>query len=180
MSVSTLGAMREGWMYSGVQFFTHQGYWELAGLVLICAVALPFIYMGALIWVLGNLHFRREWARENTALGGLYRWVIHLRPWMMIEVFLIGGFVAYTRIDAVASVEMDVGGWCLLASTFALLLALTQVDDRTVWGAMGPHTDKSFTRDEPEDHTRTSILVRSGPLACTTCDLIMPASAEGK
>jgi paraquat-inducible protein A len=148
--------------------------------VLVCAVALPFMYMGALTWVLGNLHFRREWARENATLGWLYRWVIHLRPWMMIEVFLIGGFVAYTRIDAVASVELDIGGWCLLASTFALLLALTQVDDRTVWQAMGPRTDRTFTRDEPEDHTLTSILVRSGPLACTTCDLIMPASAEGR
>jgi paraquat-inducible protein A len=179
MSVSTLGALREGWMYSGVRVFTQQGYWELAGLVLVCAVALPFIYMGALIWVLGHLHFRRERARESALLGWLYRWVIHLRPWMMIEVFLIGGFVAYTRIDAVASVELDIGGWCLLASTFALLLALTQVDDRTVWAALGPHEDKAFASNESEDHARTSILVRGGPLACTTCDLIMAASAEG-
>jgi paraquat-inducible protein A len=180
MSVSTFGALREGWLYSGIHVFAHQGYWELATLVLVCAVSLPFIYMGALIWVLGSLHFRRDRPRKNGMLGWLYRWVVLLRPWMMLEVFLIGGFVAYTRIDAVASVELDIGGWCLLASTFALLLALTQVDDRTVWGALRPDTDEPPERDGPEDHARTSILVRSGPLACTTCDLIMPASAEGK
>src|SRR5689334_25069270 len=103
MSVSTLGALREGWLYSGIGGFTHQGYWELATLVLISAVALPYLYMGALIWVLGSLHFNRNGARQNPTLGWLYRWVLLLRPWMMIEVFLIGGFVAYTRIDAVRS-----------------------------------------------------------------------------
>jgi paraquat-inducible protein A len=180
MSVSTLGAVREGWLYSGIPGFTHQGYWELATLVLTCALALPYIYMGALVWVLGSLHFRREWAQQNGTLGSLYRWVLMLRPWMMIEVFLIGGFVAYTRIDAVASVEVDLGGWCLIASTFALLFALTQVDDRTVWGALHPHGVEPPLRENPEDHALTSILVRGGPLACTICDLIVPASAEGK
>jgi paraquat-inducible protein A len=179
MSVSTFGALREGWLYSGIPIFAHQGYWELATLVLVCAVSLPFLYMGALTWVLGTLHFRRDQARKNGTLGWLYRWVVMLRPWMMLEVFLIGGFVAYTRIDAVADVELDIGGWCLLASTFALLLALTQVDDRTVWEALRPDPDVVPERDEPEDHARTSILVRSGPLACTTSDLIVPASAEG-
>jgi paraquat-inducible protein A len=179
MSVSTLGATRETWMFSGVQAFAYQGYWELGSLVLACAYALPFIYTGALIWVLGSLHFRREGARTSATLGWLYRWVLLLRPWMMIEVFLIGGFVAYTRIDAVASVEVDVGGWCLLAATFALLLALTQVDDRTVWGALHPHVDETPEREGSDGHARTTVLARSGPLACTTCDLIVPASAEG-
>lgn len=180
LSVSTLGATREGWMYAGIQAFTRQGYWELASLVLVCALALPFIYTGALIWVLGSLQFRRERARESATLGWLYRWMLQLRPWMMIEVFLIGGFVAYTRIDAVASVEVDVGGWCLLASTFALLLALTQVDDRTVWGALHPHAEETPGLDDSVDHGRTTVLARSGPLACITCDLLVPASAEGK
>ncbi|HVY82506.1 MAG TPA: paraquat-inducible protein A [Steroidobacteraceae bacterium] len=179
LSVSTLGATRQGWLISGAQTFVHQGYWELASLVLTCAFALPFLYTGALTWVLGTLHFRREIPGSKPMLGWLYRWVVLLRPWMMIEVFLIGGFVAYTRIDAVASVEVEVGGWCLLAATLVLLLALTQVDDRTVWGALHPHTDEIPRSDEPADHAQTSVLARSGPLACTTCDLIVPATAEG-
>ena len=181
MSVSTLGATREGWLSSGVYTLSHQGFPQLAALVFICAVVLPFVYTGALIWVLGSLHFARESARASASLGRLYRWVLELRPWMMIDVFLIGGFVAYTRIDAVASVEVDVGGWCLLASTLALLLALTQVDDRTVWDALPPPPGEEPSPREPSDDVfaRTSVLARSGPLACTTCDLIVPASAEG-
>jgi paraquat-inducible protein A len=180
LSVSTFGAVREGWLSSGVYTLAHQGFPELAVLVFICAVALPFVYTGALIWVLGALHFARESAPQSVRLGRLYRWVLELRPWMMLDVFLIGAFVAYTRIDAVASVEVDVGGWCLLAATFALLLALTQIDDRTVWGSLAPRDDWSPTRQQDDDaFARTSVLARSGPLACTVCDLIVPSFAEG-
>jgi paraquat-inducible protein A len=48
-----------------------------------------------------------------------------------------------------------------------------------VWAALRPSPEETSAREEPEDHTRTSILARSGPLACITCDLIVPASAEG-
>ncbi len=169
MSVSTFGAVRESWLSSGVDALGQQGFGQLALLVAICAVALPFVYTGALIWVLGNLHFARaSGAPRGRALGRIYRWVRLLRPWMMIEVFLIGAFVAYTRIDAVASVEVGPGGWCLIASTFALLLALTQLDDRTVWAALHPHEDEMPAGN------------RARRLACTTCDLIVPDAAEGE
>jgi paraquat-inducible protein A len=164
LSVSTLGAVREAGISAGVRMFARQGFTPLAALVFICAVLLPFVYSGALVWVLGTLHLARAGSRPNPALGLVYRWVRALRPWMMLEVFLIGGFVAYTRIDAVASVEVGLGGWCLLAATFILLLALTQLDDRTVWTALSPHLESA----SPEQRA----------LACTVCDLIVPGSHE--
>jgi paraquat-inducible protein A len=170
MSVSTLGAVRSSWLSTGVHALSHQGFPELAVFVFVCSMLLPFVYIGALIWVLGNLHFMREGSRDMPSVGRIYRWVLALRPWMMIEVFLIGGFVAYTRIEAVATVDLHVGAWCLLAATFAILLALTQVDDRTVWAAVRNEASTSAGSDAP---------ARSGSLACITCDLIVPASAEG-
>jgi paraquat-inducible protein A len=157
MSVSTLGAQRESWLSTGVRVLGHEGFRSLGALVLTCGIILPFVYTGALVWVLATLHFRSDSARDNARLGSLYRWVLLLRPWMMLDVLLIGAFVAYTRLEAVAQVQVDPGGWCLLASTFVLLLALTQLDDRTVWSALRPHVDPP----------------RPGALACTTCDLIV-------
>jgi paraquat-inducible protein A len=170
MSVSTLGAARSSWLSSGVQVLGRQGFPELAVLVFVCTVFLPLVYVAALVWVLANLRFARGAAPESPELGRVYRWVLVLRPWMMIEVFLIGVFVAYTRMEAVATVDIHVGGWCLLAATFALLLALTQVDDRTVWAALHK---KGVRGDRP------SVRARGNPLACTTCDLIVGAMAEG-
>ncbi len=173
MSVSTYGATRESWLSSGVHMLSHEGYPLLAVLVFLCSVLLPFVYLAGLIWVLGALHVTRETARAGPALGRIYRWVLTLRPWMMLEVFLIGGFVAYTRIEAVALVEVGIGGWCLLAATFTLLLALTQVDDRTVWNALAP------PGLDVHAAAASSGAAHKRALACTTCDLIVPASAEG-
>jgi paraquat-inducible protein A len=158
MSVSTLGAGRDSWLSTGAYVFSEQGFRSLAALVLTCGVVLPFVYCGALVWVLGSLHFRLDTARESARLGWMYRWVRILRPWMMLDVLLIGAFVAYTRLEAVAQVHVDAGGWCLIAATFVLLLALTQLDDRTVWSALPPRIDPP---------------PQAGAMACTTCDLIV-------
>jgi paraquat-inducible protein A len=157
MSVSTLGAARESWLSTGAHTLGAEGYRSLGVLVLACGIVLPFVYSGALVWVLGTLHFIPGRAHERPHVGWVYRWVLMLRPWMMLDVLLIGAFVAYTRLEAVAQVQIDAGGWCLMAATFVLLLALTQLDDRTIWSALPPRIDPP----------------QPGALACTTCDLIV-------
>jgi len=160
LSVSTLGAERQSGLLTGVRVFTAQGFPELGALVLLCCVVLPMAYLLALVWVLGCMHFG---ATRRSELGPLYRWVSAIRPWMMLEVFLVGGFVAYTRIQTVATVEIDPGGWCVIAATFATMLALTQLDDHTVWDALpGAPLPQG--------------VARSSSLACGSCDLILPAS----
>lgn len=181
LSVSTFGAGRTSWLSTGIATFSQQGFQTLAVLVSVSAMLLPFVYLSGLVWVLGYLHFARESAHENASLGRIYRWVLLLRPWMMLEVFLIGGFVAYTRMEAVADVTIDAGGWCLVAATFALMLALTQVDDRTVWEALRPreHAPRAPRRAGAADPDVPGELLSGDDLACTTCDLIVPHSAEG-
>jgi len=162
MSVSSLGAQRESWLATGARVLGEEGFRSLGALVLTCGILLPFLYTGALVWVLASLHLRSDSATGRTRLGWLYRWVLVLRPWMMLDVLLIGAFVAYTRLEAVAQVQIDPGGWCLLAATFVLLLALTQLDDRTVWSALPPHVDPP----------------RPDAVSCTTCDLIVADAAS--
>src|SRR5262249_54464767 len=82
MSVSTLGAQRESWLSTGASALGHEGFRALGALVLTCGIILPFLYTGALVWVLATLHFRTDTAGDLTRLGWLYRWVLLLRPWM--------------------------------------------------------------------------------------------------
>ena len=172
LSVSTFGAERSSSLLTGIRVFSAEGFPELGALVLICTVIFPFAFLLALVWVLGSIHFG---AAGDPHLGRLYRWIGLIRPWMMIEVFLVGGFVAYTRIQAVATIEVDPGGWCLIAATFVTLLMLTQLDDRTVWAAL-PLSDV----DEPgvaEPPNAPGSPAASRRIACVECDLIVPASA---
>jgi paraquat-inducible protein A len=159
MTVSSLGAERHSWLDTCVTALWDQGFLSLATLVAAFTVALPCTYLGLLVWVLAALRFDL-----GDRLGPLFRWVQLLRPWMMIEVFLVGCFVAYSRIKVVATIEIGVGGWCLLGASLLFLLALTQLDARTVWEAL------------PVD---AAVGKGEDTIACTVCDLVVTRAVEG-
>jgi paraquat-inducible protein A len=160
--VSTFGAVRETWLPSAVFGMWRDGFPSLGLLIAAFSIVLPILFLTLLIRVLVGLHRGRV-----AGLGSLYRWIKHLRPWVMIEVYLVGGFVAYSRIKVVANVDVAMGGWCLIAATLVLMLAITQLDDRTVWEALpirkGPERKNDTQAGEEEG---------SGAAACTVCDLI--------
>ena len=157
MIASTYGALRETWLPAAAAAMWNDGFPSLGLLVGAFSIALPAAFLALLIWVLGNLHFGRR-----GGLGPAFRWAGHLRPWVMIEVYLVGCFVAYSRIKVISTVDVEVGGWCLIAATLALLLALTQLDARTVWQSLDPRGGAGEPRG-PERHA----------IACTVCDLIV-------
>jgi paraquat-inducible protein A len=160
MTVSSLGAQRESWLDTCVSALWAQGFTSLAALVAAFSIVLPFAYLSALVVVLAVLRFQLP-----MPVGTLFRWVQRLRPWMMIEVYLVGGFVAYSRIKVVSTIQIEIGGWCLLAASLLFLLALTQLDERTVWEGV-PLGGKAH--------------VGQDTIACTVCDLIVTETVEGK
>jgi paraquat-inducible protein A len=159
MTVSSLGAARESWLDTCVSALWGQGFLSLAALVAAFTVALPCIYLVLLLWVLIALRFNL-----GGPLGRLFRWVQHLRPWMMIEVYLVGCFVAYSRIKVVSTIEIGLGGWCLLGASLLFLLVLTQLDARTVWEALP---------------VKAAAGKGQGTIACTVCDLVVTGTEEG-
>jgi paraquat-inducible protein A len=160
MTVSSLGAVRESWLQTCVTALWDQGFGSLAAVVAAFSIVLPCVYLSALVFALFSLRFH-----VGVPLGRLFRWVQHLRPWMMIEVYLVGGFVAYSRIKVVSTIEIDMGGWCLLAASLLFLFALTQLDARTIWEALP---------------LREGSLEGEKTIACTVCDLIVSGTEEGR
>jgi paraquat-inducible protein A len=159
MTVSSLGAARESWLDTCVTALWGQGFLSLAALVAAFTVALPCIYLALLLWVLIALRFDL-----GGPLGRLFRWVQHLRPWMMIEVYLVGCFVAYSRIKVVSTIEIGLGGWCLLGASLLFLLVLTQLDARTVWETLP---------------VKAAAGKGQETIACTVCDLVVTGTEEG-
>ncbi len=162
MIVSTHGAARESWLPTSATALWEDGFPSLGALVALFSIGLPFIYLALLIWVLAHLQFD-----GSARVGPVFRWVKHLRPWVMIEVYLIGCFVSYSRIKAVSNVTVEAGGWCLVAAGIILLITLTQMDERTVWEMLHPST--------PDSGDRKRL-----PVGCTVCDFIVEAGAVGQ
>jgi paraquat-inducible protein A len=187
MLVTTYGAEREGWLPSSATALWRDGFPSLGLLVAVFSIALPFVFLGLLIWVLANLHFG-----GRGPVGSAFRWTKHLRPWVMTEVYLVGCFVSYSRIKAVTTVTVEVGGWSLIAAALMLLVALTQLDERTVWEMLRPQPRKrgkimlgTTARIgqglrpgmPPGDHTREP---NGRTIGCIICDLIVGAESDGQ
>ena len=165
MLVSSYGADREGSLPGSATALWRDGFASLGLLVALGSIVLPFVFLGLLIWVLGNLHLG-----GRASVGPAFRWTKHLRPWVMTEVYLVGCFVSYSRIKAVATVTVEVGGWSLLAGALMLMLALTQLDERTVWEMLQPQSrDRAAAKPGG-----------SGTLGCIICDYIVSAQAAGQ
>jgi paraquat-inducible protein A len=160
MSLVSFGNQRQNWLPTGVEALWQDGFGALAAPVFLFSIAIPFIYLGILVWVLGSL-----WLKSGAQLGKVFRWAVELRPWAMTEVYLVGCCVAYTRLEAVGNVHIDVGGWCLMAATLAVLLTGITLDDRPVWRAM-PY---------PGDAPAPGTVV----ISCDTCEQLLAVGRVG-
>jgi paraquat-inducible protein A len=177
MSVTEHGAERQSWLSTGVATLWVSGFEWLGILVAAFTIVIPFAYLTLIVIVLAEARFEGA-----PRLGVLFRWSALLRPWMMVEVYLVGCCVAYSRLQKIAFVNVELGGWCLMASAFALLLFATRFDERRVWDALGPrralaHEGERCPRCEAVLHQRKPFaLRRTAALVIAGYVLLLPAN----
>lgn len=196
MRVSTEGVVRESGLIGGVAALWSGGFPSLALIVGAFSIAAPWLYLVLVAAVLVGVHAKGSSEPQNDSagspvLGILFRWALNLRPWTMIEVYLLGACVAYSRIEKVAFVNVGTGGWCLIAAAILLLIADALLDERTVWTALpirGPsarnRSAAGATRVRGAGPGRRPLRVRamrgtSALAACTVCELAAPGEREG-
>ncbi|HEV2441684.1 MAG TPA: paraquat-inducible protein A [Steroidobacteraceae bacterium] len=177
LSVASHGAARTCWLSTGIAGLWQEGFESLAVIVGAFCLAFPYIYLTAMIAILAALRLR-----ARAYLGSAFRWILRVRPWMMLEIFLVGCFVAYSRLRLVVGVEVLAGGWCLMAATGALLLALTQLDERTVWEALPVRRARQARRHDAGWRGGRPVPERDDPvraIACTVCELLVTGAHSG-
>ncbi len=129
MDVDVGGLARETTLLSGPFELEQNGVWELSIAVLVTTVGAPLGRLLALAYVLLGMRLRRP----PRHLYAVFRWVEWLSPWSMIEVFLLGVFVAYTRMVAIAHVEIGGAIYALAGLMLATAAADGVLDHEAVW-----------------------------------------------
>jgi paraquat-inducible protein A len=108
--------------------------WPLGLLVLATIAVLPAIKLAAMLAVL--LGVRCD--RPPSWVGPVFGWMHRISRWAMIEVFLLGVFVAYSRLIAIATVVPGDALYALGAFTLVMAAADALVDRETVWRRLVP------------------------------------------
>lgn len=157
MLVSTAGQVHVADMFSGPVGLDEHGMWELAAVVLFTTVAAPAAKLACMLYVLTGLRLPHPPRHIRT----VFAWVEHLRPWSMIEVYLLGVFVAYVKLRAIVFIEIGTALYALGALLLTMIIADALLDAQAVWEEM-----------ERRGITRIAEAASGRAIGCDTCGLV--------
>ncbi|HEX4337255.1 MAG TPA: paraquat-inducible protein A [Polyangiaceae bacterium] len=129
MDLHALGRLSSGTVFTGPEWLGRDGRWQISLLVLVTLVVMPFVKLSVMLAALLAASVRRGFRLISWSFG----WLDAISPWSMVEVFLVGAMVAYTRLDAIAKV--DVGPALVAAGGMAIAMAGADaaLDPEAVW-----------------------------------------------
>jgi paraquat-inducible protein A len=104
----------------------------VAFLVLATTILFPLIQLLALIYLLTSPSMSGKRSGYPIAVNVLARLIQSLRPWVMVEVFLLGAIVAFVKMTSIATVLPGVALWAFGALTF-LLTSVLSFNPRHIW-----------------------------------------------
>ncbi len=160
LTIRVLGIQETSRLGSGVIVMWLEGWRLLALIVGLQGVILPFFRFGLLTASLASIRLgvQRRWT------GIAFRWSEHLDLWSMPDVFLLGAAIGYSRVAVLIPVTIGIGGWSMIVAACLTMVARASLDRRSIW--------RMIHRPDPP---------LEGPrIACSSCDLVLPARHAGR
>ncbi|QOK98369.1 paraquat-inducible protein A [Ralstonia pseudosolanacearum] len=103
-----------------------------AALVALTTGLFPLMYLV----VLAPLLIARARGRRHPSAALALRAAALIRPWAMIEIFMLGAVVALIKVAHMVSLEADTGLWAFAMLTVFMTIALS-IDLRPFWRELG-------------------------------------------
>jgi paraquat-inducible protein A len=165
MTVSTAGMTRNANLFSGPEGMVRSGLWELAIIVLFATVAAPTLMVLARAYVLTGLRM----PKPPRHVRRVFALVEHLRPWSMVEVYLIGVAVAYTKLVDLVHIEFGAALYALALLMLTMIACEAALDRQSVWEEM----ERRGVPPADIDHDAVALSApEEGAVSCHTCGLV--------
>lgn len=167
LTVSNAGRERSATLFTGPIGLEQEGLWALAIIVLVTTFGAPLARVTSMITVLVGLRLKKPPPFIRT----LFAWEQRLRPWAMIEVYLLGVFVAYVRLTALVHLEVGTALYALAILILIMVGADCALDRHALWETM---EFRDIGRRATQHHAGAlgTTLRRMG---CDTCGLVSRA-----
>jgi paraquat-inducible protein A len=116
-------------LFGTVRTLYNQDMTSVAILVFATTILMPALQIAALLYML--LPLKLGWVPRG--LPAVFRTVHAVRPWGMVEVFMLGTLVALTKLAHLAAVEPGVALWSFGAVMFLVAAAAASFDGHALW-----------------------------------------------
>ena len=170
MDLDVRGRILQTTLLSGPVQLEQHGMWEIGAVVLITTLGAPVAKLVAMAWVLVGLRLRQP----PRHLHVVFRWVEKLSPWSMVEVFLLGVFVAYTKLIDLAHVDVGSAVYALGALMIVMAAADSVLDRESIWEALQA---RGITAGDVAPAASVGDAA-TRPIGCDTCGLVSRQAGE--
>jgi paraquat-inducible protein A len=161
MSVEKAGIYRVADLFSGPEELVRQQMAPLGLVVLFVTLIAPLGRLFAMLYVL----IRAQERRPPRHLRRVFAVAERLRPWSMIEVFVLGVFVAYVKLGGLVTIGLQIGVYALFALMVILVWIDSALDREKVWERLDP-------RDRPDAPPCGGGAAAAAAISCETCGLV--------
>ena len=129
LAIDIQGQARSTTLWEAAWTLYDEGAWFMCGLVLFTTLLNPLIEIGAVCYVLLPLRSRQLAPGFDVVLRAMQA----VKPWVMVEVFMLGVLVAFVKLNGLASVIPGPGLWAF-GGVMILATAMASVfDHEHVW-----------------------------------------------
>jgi paraquat-inducible protein A len=106
----------------------------LAALVLLTTIVVPAVQLSAMLSVLVPLRV----GNVPNWIPAALRILQAVRPWGMVEVFILGMLVSLVKLAGMATVVPGAGMWSFGGLLFMISAAVASFDARSIWAKLEP------------------------------------------
>lgn len=166
LEISGYGQFSVAWLETGPLRLSLMGWKLLAALVFAVTLILPGVKVGMAALTLLGL----ELNAPKPLIKALFRWYLPLSPWAMIDVYLLGFLVAYTKLSGMFSVQLDNAIYALIGLMVAMAALDGSLDHEMIWHGLEPIPAASahVTSQTPSCHI-CGLLNEPGHKYCARC-----------
>ncbi len=162
LEISAYGRFSLARLETGPVQLSLEGFELVGALVAAVTLVFPGLKLSVMLLTLVGL---RSHLLPVRLLKFIFRWYRPISPWAMIDVYLLGFLVAYTRLTAIASVHLDTALFSLIGLMISMAAADAALDEEAVWRALDRRSSPA-----PTPQARTG-----GFIGCASCGLVAQA-----
>ncbi|MEZ5478232.1 MAG: paraquat-inducible protein A [Thiolinea sp.] len=126
------GLVQEITLWKASVVFWGRDFQLLAILLMLNLIILPLFELLTLLWVLLSIRLQRP----NALARYLYRWMRKLKPWGMLEVFMLGVLVAVVKLGDLAVLVIGPAFWSFAFLVVSMAAATAMLDPFVVWNSL--------------------------------------------
>lgn len=141
LQISVSGNSQSMSIISAVYALTGEGMWILAAVCFGFILLFPLFRMAGLLYILLPLRFNRR----LPGMELIFRWIVYLSPWSMMEIYLFGAIVALVKLAAMANIDPGYSFWAFAVLNILTVVSVQMIDNHSLWELISEARERDET-----------------------------------